>query len=187
MTIQASPTGMACEPIEKKVGKTAIKVQHGDQTALEVDAIVFYAREDLQLGSGYGTAIQGRGGASIQKELDEIGSINMGESVVTDAGNMNAKYIIHACGPKFQEADIEKKLRDCMRSSLEAANKAGIKTLAYPPMGTGFYGVPLDLSADVMLESIKAAAQNGTSLEEIIICVIDHRDYVPFRKRMESV
>lgn len=187
MTVQASPTGMACEPIEKKVGKTAIKLQHGDQTALEVDAIVFYAREDLQLGSGYGTAIQGRGGASVQKELDELGSIKMGESVVTAAGSMNTKNIIHACGPKFQEPDIENKLRECMRSSLRAAEKAGVKTLAYPPMGTGFYGIPLDLSADIMLDTIKAVAQDDTSLEEIIICVIDHRDYVPFRKRMDSL
>ena len=187
MTVEASPTGMACEPIEKKVGNTVIRVQHGDQTALPVDAIVFYAREDLQLGSGYGTAIQGRGGGSIQKELDEIGSIKMGEAVTTAAGNMNANNIIHACGPKFQEPDIDKKLRDCMRSSLREADKAGAKTVAFPPMGSGFYGVPLDLSADVMLDSIKAYAQEHSTLEKVIICVVDYRDFVPFKKKMESL
>ena len=187
MAVEASPTGMACEPIEKKVGNTVIRLQHGDQTALPVDAIVFYAREDLQLGSGYGTAIQGRGGASIQKELDEIGSIKMGEAVATSAGNMNTKHIIHACGPKFQESDIENKLRECMRNSLKTAGKTGAKTLAFPPMGSGFYGIPLDLSADVMFESIKAFAQDNNSLDEVIICVIDYRDYVPFKKKMESL
>ena len=187
MTEEATPTGMACKPLEVKVGKTAIKLQHGDLTALPVDAFVFYAREDLEIGSGYGTAIQGRGGASIKKELEEIGSIKMGEAVITDAGNMNVAHIIHACGPKFQEADLERKLRECMESSLRVANKAGLKTIAYPPMGAGFYGVPLDMSANVMLDCLKSFLQNDTSLEEIIICVIDYRDYVPFSKKLESL
>jgi len=188
MTVQeASPTGMACDPIEKKVGNLAIKLQHGDLTALPVDAFVFYAREDLQLGSGYGTAIQGRGGASIQKELDAIGSIKMGEAVVTDAGAMSVNKIVHACGPKFQEPDIDKKLRECMKSSLRAAEKTGVKSLAFPPMGCGFYGVPLDLSADIMLDTIKDFAQDSNSLDEVIICVIDYRDYVPFKKKMDSL
>ncbi len=187
MTTEASPTGTACEPIEKKVGNTSIKLQQGDLTALPVDAFVFYAREDLQLGSGYGTAIRIRGGASIQKELDEIASIEMGAAIVTGAGSMKARHIIHACGPKFQEPDVDKKLRECMWSSLRAADTAGVKTLAYPPMGAGFYGVPLDLSADIMLDCIKTFAEGGASPREVIICVIDHRDYAPFRKRMESL
>ena len=66
---QRSPTGMACEPIEKKINKTVITLQHGDLTALEVDAWVFYAREDLAVGSGYGTAISSRGGVVVSKEL----------------------------------------------------------------------------------------------------------------------
>jgi O-acetyl-ADP-ribose deacetylase (regulator of RNase III) len=187
MTMEAAPTGMTCSPIEKKVGKTSLKLQHGDLTALPVDAFVFYAREDLQLGSGYGTAIQGRGGASVQRELNEVGTIGMGEAVITGAGSMNASHIVHACGPKFQEPDSEKKLRQCMLSSLRAAAGAGIKTLAYPPMGAGFYGVPLDVSADIMLESIKSFLEDESSLEEVIICVIDYRDYLPFSKRMEDL
>lgn len=187
MAPKVAPTGMTCEPVEKKVGKTVVRLQHGDLTDLPVDAFVFYAREDLELGSGYGTAIQSRGGAAIKKELGEIGGIKMGEAVVTGAGEMKAKHIVHACGPKFQEADMQEKLRECMRSSLNVADKAGLKTLAFPPMGTGFYGVPLEVSASVMLDSITSFLKNDTSLEEVIICVIDHRDYVPFRKKMESL
>lgn len=187
MAVKVPPTGVACEPIEVKVGKATIKLQHGDLTALPVDAFVFYAREDLELGSGYGTAIQTRGGASTKRELEEIGSIQMGEAVITGAGEMNAKHIVHACGPKFQEADLENKLRTCMESSLKVADKTGLKTLAFPPMGAGFYGVPLELSADVMLDCIKSFLEQDTSLEEVIICVIDYRDYVPFRNKMESL
>lgn len=188
MTVtEAAPTGMACPPIEKKIGSTIIKLQHGDLTALPVDAFVFYAREDLEIGSGYGTAIQGRGGLAVKEDLDKIGSIKMGEAVITAAGEMNAKHIIHACGPKFQEADMEKKLRACVESSLRVADENGIKTLAFPPMGSGFYGVPLDMSAEVMIDCFKSFVQRDTSLNEIIVCVIDYRDYVPFSKKMESL
>ncbi len=182
-----SPTGMACEPIEKKINKTVVRLEHGDLTALAVDAWVFYAREDLDIGSGYGTAITSRGGVAVRKELENIGSIKMGEAVISGAGEMAAKHIIHACGPKFQEADMEKKLRDCMRASLAVANENGFETLAYPPMGAGFYGVPLDLCAAAMLQTIQAFAEAETSLREIIICVIDYRDYVPFKKQMELI
>ncbi|NOZ21394.1 MAG: O-acetyl-ADP-ribose deacetylase [Planctomycetes bacterium] len=187
MAAVVSPIGMACKPMEKKVGKAVIKLQHGDLTALAVDAFVFYAREDLELGSGYGTAIQARGGGSIKKEIEKIGSIRMGEAVITSAGSMNAKHIIHACGPKFQEADLEKKLRDCMDSALKVANENKLKTLAFPPMGAGFYGVPFDVSARIMLESITAFLQGDTSLEEVIICVIDYHDYAPFKDALEKL
>ena len=171
----------------RQIKESTIRIVRGDITDLEIDAFVFYAREDLEIGSGYGTAIQSRGGASIKKELEEIGSIKMGEAVITGAGNMNVAHIIHACGPKFQEADLERKLRECMESSLRVANKAGLKTIAYPPMGAGFYGVPLDLSANVMFDCFKSFLRNETSLEEVIICVIDYRDYVPFSKKLESL
>jgi len=184
---KVSPTGMKCEPVEKKVNKTLIKLQQGDLTTLPVDAWVFYARENLDIGSGYGTAITMRGGVAVRNELKEIGSIKMGEAVITTAGEMKAKHIIHACGPKFQEPDLEKKLADCMASSLKVATDNGLKTLAYPPMGPGFYGVPLDLCARVMLDTIKAFLEGETSLEEVIICVIDYRDYIPFQKQMEKM
>lgn len=185
--VQVSPVGKDCLPIEKRIGKTSIKLQQGDLTALSVDAFVFYAREDLHLGSGYGTAIQTRGGVEIKKELDKIGSIKMSDAVITGAGMMNAKHIIHACGPKFQEQDLENKLRNCMNSSLKVANENKLKTLAYPPMGAGFYGIPLSLSAEIMLETIKTFLQVETSLEEIIICVMDFRDYLPFKEKLERI
>ena len=184
---KVSPTGMLCTPIEKKVGKTAVKLQQGDLTAMPVDGFVFYAREDLEIGAGFGTGISARGGISIKKELEEIGSIKMGEAVITKAGEMKAKHIIHVCGPKFQEADLEKKLADCMRSSLKVASENKLKVIAFPPMGTGFYGIPLELCARVMTVAIKEFLQRETSLEEIIICVADHHEYLPFKEKFESL
>lgn len=183
----SSPVGRKCEPVTKKVNKTTVHLIQGDLTAMDVDAWVFYAKENLDIGSGYGTAISMRGGMAVKQELEKIGSVGMGQAVITTAGEMKARHIIHACGPKFQEADLEKKLRSCMAASLKLASEKGLKTLAFPPMGAGFYGVPLDLCAKVMLEEIAAAAKGETSLEEVTVCVVDFRDFTTFRKEMDRV
>ena len=160
---------MAIEPMERKVGRTFVRLQCGDLTALEVDAFVFYARQDLALGSGFGTAIQVRGGDTIKKELEKLERLQVGQAVVSGAGKLNAKFIVHACGPKFQEPDTEPKLRQTMASALQAAEEKEIKTLAFPPMGAGFYGAPLADCARIMVESIRGHLQGQTGLDEIII------------------
>jgi O-acetyl-ADP-ribose deacetylase (regulator of RNase III) len=175
------------KPIEKKLGKAIVRLQIGDLTALAVDGLVFYAQENLDLGAGYGRAIQTRGGAGIKGELDKIGSIKMGEAVVTTAGELEAKHVVHACGPKFHEPNTEKKLSDCMLSALRAADEKGLKTVAFPPMGTGFYGVPLEVCSSVMLNTIKAFLQGKTSLEEVLICVVDQREFDGFKGKVEQL
>jgi len=85
--------------ISRKINQSTISLRTGDITDMEVEAFVYYARNDLKLGAGYGNAIAVRGGPSIQKELDEIGELEVGEAAVTDAGNMKSQYIIHAVGP----------------------------------------------------------------------------------------
>lgn len=175
------------KPIEKKVKKTIVTLLRDDQTAMEVDAIVFYAMENLDIGTGYGTALQLRGGLVIKKECEAIGSIKMGEAVVTTSGEMKCGSIIHACGPKFLEPDMEKKLRECMQNTLKLANEKGMKTISFPPMGTGFYGVPLDMCATVMLDCIREAVNGDTSLEEITICVIDKPDFNAFKDKVEKL
>ena len=187
MSEQATPTGYECKTLEKKIGRTTMRIQHGDLTALPVDAFVFYAREDLELGSGFGTAIQTRAGLDVKKELDELKGLKMGEALITGAGMMNAKHIIHACGPKFQEPDTESKLRKCIENSLKIADKNGLKTVAFPPMGAGFYGIPLEFCAEVMLDTIKNFLKDETSLEEVIICVVDFREYFPFKDKFENI
>ncbi len=179
-------SALSIQPLEKKVNQTLVRLEKGDLTKLEVDAFVFYARNDLALGSGFGTAIQSRGGDSIKKELAAIGEIGAGEVALTGAGNLPAKFILHACGPKFQEADTEAKLRECMLSTLRLAEQKGIKTLAFPPMGAGFYGVPLPLCAEVMWSSIQTFLKGKSALEQIVICVIDQREFAAFQQKMET-
>jgi O-acetyl-ADP-ribose deacetylase (regulator of RNase III) len=169
------------------VNRTVVRLACGDLTALAVDAFVFYAREDLRLGSGFGTAIQVRGGDAVKKELEKMDRLRMGQAAVSGAGAMKAKFIIHACGPKFQEPNTEPKLRQSVLAALGAAEERRVKTLAFPPMGAGVYGVPLEVCAGVMLEAIQAYLQGPTALEEVILCVADKREFSAFQPGMEAL
>lgn len=174
-------------PISKKVNQTTIRLIKGDITDMEVEAFVYYARQDLKLGAGYGNAIAVRGGPTIQKELDEIGGAEVGEAVITAAGNMKAKHIIHAVGPKFQEPDTDAKLRKTVTSALKRAEEKGIKQIAFPPMGTGFYGIPLSVCADVMVETIRDYLKENSTPGEIILCALDTREYDPFQAKLDTL
>jgi O-acetyl-ADP-ribose deacetylase (regulator of RNase III) len=172
--------------IETKIGNTVVRLEKGDLSAIEIEAIVHYANPDLVLGSGFGSAIATRGGASIQEELKSFGSIDTGESVVSSAGDLKSNFIVHAVGPRFQEDGIDEKLEKTMHSALLIASEKGIVKIAFPPMGTGFFGIPLDSCAQIMLEAIKNHIVNGTSLKEIVICVLDNREYRVFQEKWEN-
>ncbi len=173
---------------EKKINDRVLRIVREDVTDVEVDAFVYYANADLVLGSGWGTSIAIRGGPSIQEELNGLAPVDAGDAVMTAAGEMKAKHIIHAVGPRFQEEDEEDKLRKTMLSALKCAEDKGLDTLAFPPMGTGFYGIPLDLSAKVMLETIRAHLNNGrSSVKEVVICLMDSREFPPFEGRMDKI
>jgi len=170
-----------------QIHRSVLRIIKGDITELDVDAFVFYAQHDLALGSGFGGAISVRGGPSIQKELDELGPVETGQAVVTEAGNLNASFIVHAVGPRFNEDDIEGKLRTTVLNSLKAAEERGIKRIALPAMGAGFYGVPLDVCSRVMVEAIKGYLEGETEIQEVIICVIDRREFAPFETQLASL
>jgi len=128
--------------ISKQIRQTTLRLERGDITDFEVEAIVFYAREDLKLGAGFGNAIAVRGGPAIQKELEKLGPAQVTDVFVTGAGNMKTKYILHAVGPKFQEESLEKKLTETVAKALQAADAKGIRQIAFPPMGAGFTACP---------------------------------------------
>jgi O-acetyl-ADP-ribose deacetylase (regulator of RNase III) len=172
--------------IESKINNSVIRLQKDDLTAMDIEAIVHYARKDLALGAGFGSAIAARGGMGIQDELKPFGTLSVTDVVVTSAGQLNSEYIIHAVGPRFQEASTEDKLRLTVKNTLKAAEEKGIKRIAFPPLGVGFYGIPLDLCARVMLEVITDHASKNSSIEEIVICVLDNREFRAFQNAWES-
>lgn len=159
----------------------SVRITKEDITLLSVDCIVYYATPDLKLGTGFGSLISRRGGSAVQNELKAVLPRAVGEAVVTSAGKLKARAIIHAVGPAFQEAQLRDKLKRTMESALKCAEEQGAATVAFPPMGTGFFGVPAGLSAEVMGEAISEFSKKKSCIREIVICVNDEWLLAPFR------
>jgi O-acetyl-ADP-ribose deacetylase len=172
--------------VEKKIGDKLIRLIVDDITDIEIEAFIFDITSDAKLGSGYGGAIAQRGGLEIQQELDAIGSVPTGEAVTTSAGNLKAEYIIHLNGPKFHEPDTEGKLRRATQAALKQAEEKGVSKLAFPPVGTGLYQVPLDLCANVMVDTVEEHLQGDTGLEEVLFVALDTREFTPLQSKLEG-
>jgi O-acetyl-ADP-ribose deacetylase (regulator of RNase III) len=147
-----------------------IVLKEGDITAESVDAIVNAANSALVLGSGVAGAIRERGGPTIQAECDAHGPIAVGEAALTGAGDLEARFVIHAASMPPGGQATEESLRASMRAALALAAEKGCRTLAVPAIGAGVAGVPVQRSAEILLEEARAhlGAEGGaTSLEEI--------------------
>jgi O-acetyl-ADP-ribose deacetylase (regulator of RNase III) len=123
----------------------------------------------------------------VQEELNKLGPLNTTEAVVSKAGAMKADYIIHAVGPRFQEEDIDGKLRTTVINVLKCAEEKGIEAVAFPPMGTGFYGIPLEVSARVTLNTLKEYLSGSTKIKEVVVCLQDKREYKPFQAQLAAL
>jgi len=152
-----------------------------------VDGIVFYARPDLTLGSGFGSAIATQGGPKVQEELKKIGSAQVTEVVVTGGGNLQAKYILHAVGPRFQEEKLEEKLQTTILNSLKKAEDQKLRRIVFPAMGAGFYGVPLEVCARLSLETVREFLPKAGSLQEVMFCLRDLRELKPFQEQLRKM
>ncbi|MGD2136556.1 MAG: macro domain-containing protein [Gemmatimonadales bacterium] len=169
-----------------RINQTDIRLSRDDITTLDVDAFVFYAQHDLALGSGYGRAISVRGGLSIQQELDGLGPLETCDAVVSAAGELPARAIIHAVGPRFSEEDLEHKLRRTMVNVLARAEQHDFRRLAFPPMGAGYYGIPPDLCATVMVDELTRHLQGDTCLDDVTICVLDTKQFRAFETTLSG-
>lgn len=174
-------------PESYKLNNHDIRLIKQDITDFEVEAFVFYARQNLELGAGFGSAITRRGGLAVKKELDAIGSIGLTEAIITSGGSMKAKYIVHAAGPAFQEEEIDSKLHATIKNALKCAEEKGIRQIALPPMGAGFYGIPLDACARLMLNTFKEYFNNESKLNEVIICANDGKEYRAFQNVFKAL
>ena len=145
----------------------------GDITELEVDAIVNAANNDLVLGAGVAGAIRTKGGPRIQEECDRIGSIRLGEAAVTPAGNLKAYYVIHAASMQMGGQTTAESLRSSTRNSLLRAEEKGLKTIAFPAIGTGVAGFPMQECAEIMISELLEHLKSRTSLEKIYFVLYD--------------
>jgi O-acetyl-ADP-ribose deacetylase (regulator of RNase III) len=144
-----------------------ITLREGDLTAQEVDAIVNAANSELKLGGGVAGAIRAKGGPAIQAECDAHGPIVVGDAAVTGAGDLPARFVIHAAGMALGGSASADSVRSSMRRSLELARERGLRTIAVPAIGAGIAGFPLQRCAEILIEEARAHLAQSTSLEEI--------------------
>jgi len=173
-------------PIAKEV-EHKIVIQQGDLTEMRVDAIVNAANNDLILGAGVAGAIRRKGGDAIQKECSEIGSIPVGYAAITTGGNLAAKHVIHAASMQLGRPTTAENLRHSTAHALRIAAEHGLKTIAFPAVGTGVAGFPIKECAEIMLNEAATHLQAGTSLETVYFVLFDDSARDIFRKTWDHL
>ena len=166
-----------------KIKNTEIKVVLGDITEVRADAIVNAANNKLLMGGGVAGVIKKKGGRMIEQEALEKGPIKVGGAVETGAGELAAKYVIHAATMGMDFKTDEVKIRDASRSALELAGKLKVSSIVFPALGCGTGGFSLLASAKIMAQEVlKHLRQADTSLKEIIFCLYDQEAFTVFNK-----
>jgi len=167
--------------------RTKIALRQGDLTDADVDAIVNAANNDLMLGGGVAGAIRVKGGPAIQQECDKIGPIALGEAAITGAGRLRARHVIHAASMRLGEATSEANLRSATRNSLRRADENSLKTVAFPAIGTGIAGFPIERCAVVMLAEVRAHLGGPTTLERIEFVLFDRHSLEVFERTLAEI
>ncbi len=173
--------------MEIKIGNTAISLQQGDITEVEADAIVNAANERLWMGGGVAGAIKRKGGQIIEEEAVKLGPIPIGEAVVTSAGKLSARFVIHAAGMGIDLITDEEKIRNATLNSLKRADELEIGSIAFPSIGTGVGGFPIDEAADIMLRTTIEHVKGDTSLKKVIFVLYGDEAYKIFEKVLATV
>jgi len=164
-----------------------IEVARLDITLARVDAIVNPANEGLQLGAGVAGAIRRRGGKSIQEECDRIGGCAIGEAVVTGAGNLPARWVIHAVGPRWHggEQGEEMALASAVLAALSRAEEIGARSVALPAISTGVFDFPVERAAEISVAMATSFSRNARNVQRILFCLNDEGSFEIFRREVE--
>jgi len=170
-----------------KVGQSVLELVQADITDADCEAIVNAANADLIMGGGVAGAIRRKGGAIIQEQCNKIGRIRVGEAVMTTGGNLKAKHVIHAVGPRWGEGDENRKLASATLNSLRLADKYGLKSVAFPAISSGIFGFPVDSCARIMLSEAISYLKNKTGIEQVSFYLFDHPTFNTFQKKLNEL
>ena len=164
-----------------------IVFEQGDLTEMDVDAIVNAANNDLQLGGGLAGVIRRKGGDAIQRECDEIGAIPVGGAAITSGGKLKARHIIHAASMQLGGETAARALRSSTAHSLRIAAQKGLRSIAFPAVGTGIGGFPVADCAAIMLAEVAEHLQHPTTLEKIYFVLLDKGILAAFEEAFRSL
>ena len=156
-----------------------LQVLQGDITKIKVDAIVNAANSSLMGGGGVDGAIHRAGGPAILEECRKIvakqGGCKTGDAVITTAGNLPAKFVIHTVGPVWHggKSGEAEKLANCYKNSLQLAVENGCKTIAFPNISTGIYSYPKAEAARIAVQTVMGFLKSSTAIEQVIFVCFD--------------
>jgi len=165
--------------MQYQVNRTTVVFKQGDLTRESADAIMNAANSSLLGGGGVDGAIHRAGGPAILAECKQIrakqGECPTGEAVITTAGNLPAKKVVHTVGPVWHGGSRNEPtlLANAYRNSLTLAVANGLKTVAFPSISTGAYGYPVDQAARVALQTIREFLKSDISLGQITFVLFD--------------
>jgi len=169
-----------------KINNHALELLDCDLTEMDTDAIVNAANAQLILGGGVAGAIRKKGGPEIQAECYKIGGTFVGGAVITTGGNLKAKHVIHAVGPRMGEGDEDQKLKNATLNSLKAADENYLKSISFPAISTGIFGFPIGRCAEIMLKTTIEYLKGQTGLEKVVFCLFGKNSYEVFTNQLEK-
>lgn len=165
--------------VNAKIGNKTLELVQGDITSQEVDAIVNAANSRLAGGGGVDGAIHKKGGPSIMEECRKIGGCPTGQTVITNAGKLPCKFVLHTVGPMWRggsngEADL---LASCYRTALELARDNNLDSVAFASISTGIYGYPVNKASGVALGEIIAFMEKNETPSLVRMVLFDKRTF----------
>lgn len=181
--------------MEFKVGNATLQLIKGDITDVEADAIVNAANSTLLGGGGVDGAVHRKGGPKILEECKRIRAtewpdgLPTGNAVITIAGNLKAKHVIHTVGPIWRGGfyDEAKLLRQAYKNSLKLAVTNGLKTVAFPSISTGAYGYPTEEASRIAVGAVKDLLEKEDKLDRVIIVLFSDRDFLIYQKTTKGL
>lgn len=176
---------------EKQINNSKLILMEGDITKEKVDAIVNAANPELMGGGGVDGAIHRAGGPAIIEECKKIrakhGRLLTGQAVITTAGKLKAKYVIHTVGPVWNGGDQHESqlLRSCYLESLQLAADNGCESIAFPSISTGIYGYPLDKAAQVSLKAVIDFLKEDSRIKEVRFVLFNFEAFLEYQEVLE--
>ncbi|MDY6966342.1 MAG: macro domain-containing protein [Halobacteriota archaeon] len=169
-----------------RVRNTQVMAHFGYVTDLFVDAIVSGANPYLDMDRGIALIIKQKGGKKIEDEAKDRAPIDPGNVIVTKAGSLNAKYVIHAVAVDSDLIATEDTIKEATENSLLSAEELKLKSIAFPALGTVIGGVPINRAAKVMVGKVKEHSSEQTNIEVITFAVCNREAYSVLKKEIEN-
>lgn len=173
-----------------RIAHTLLELRQGDITRVAADALVNAANSALAGGGGVDGAIHRAGGPSILEECRRLGGCPTGSAVLTGAGLLPARYVIHAVAPIYsgrQDGHDAQLLRSAYAASLRLAESVAATSIAFPSLGTGAYGYPLHLAAPIALGTVADHLWAGSGLTHVLFVLFSAHSYDVYARVLEQM